>query len=105
MTTTSWRSGRIWLIALARSEAVAGAASRTTRPLTTGLPGRSSVKSMISIDLLTQIIVASNLPMLPTVGGCSDNAGTFLRQGETLAGAVDRSLRDKANVRGLHPRQ
>ena len=31
--------------------------------------------------------------------------GTFLREGETLADAVDRSLRDKANVRGLHPRQ
>jgi 8-oxo-dGTP diphosphatase len=31
--------------------------------------------------------------------------GTFLRVGETLAGAVDRSLREKANVRGLHPRQ
>ena len=31
--------------------------------------------------------------------------GTFLRQGETLAEAVDRSLRDKATVRGLHPRQ
>ena len=31
--------------------------------------------------------------------------GTFLRAGETLADAVDRSLRDKANVRGLHPRQ
>lgn len=31
--------------------------------------------------------------------------GTFLRKGETLAKAVDRSLRDKANVRGLHPRQ
>ena len=31
--------------------------------------------------------------------------GTFLHEGETLAEAVDRSLRDKANVRGLHPRQ
>ena len=31
--------------------------------------------------------------------------GTFLHEGETLADAVDRSLRDKANVRGLHPRQ
>ena len=31
--------------------------------------------------------------------------GTFLYEGETLAEAVDRSLRDKANVRGLHPRQ
>jgi len=31
--------------------------------------------------------------------------GTFLHNGETLAKAVDRSLRDKANVRGLHPRQ
>jgi 8-oxo-dGTP diphosphatase len=31
--------------------------------------------------------------------------GTFLHEGETLAGAVDRSLRDKANVRGLRPRQ
>jgi ADP-ribose pyrophosphatase YjhB (NUDIX family) len=31
--------------------------------------------------------------------------GTFLYKGETLAEAVDRSLRDKANVRGLHPRQ
>jgi 8-oxo-dGTP diphosphatase len=31
--------------------------------------------------------------------------GTFLHEGETLAGAVDRSLRVKANVRGLHPRQ
>ena len=31
--------------------------------------------------------------------------GTFLREGETLAEAVDRSLRDKANVRGPHPRQ
>jgi ADP-ribose pyrophosphatase YjhB (NUDIX family) len=31
--------------------------------------------------------------------------GTFLHAGETLADAVDRSLRDKANVRGLHPRQ
>ena len=31
--------------------------------------------------------------------------GTFLHEGETLADAVDRSLRRKANVRGLHPRQ
>src|SRR6478609_2637441 len=31
--------------------------------------------------------------------------GTFLYEGETLADAVDRSLRMKANVRGLHPRQ
>jgi ADP-ribose pyrophosphatase YjhB (NUDIX family) len=31
--------------------------------------------------------------------------GTFLHEGERLADAVDRSLRDKANVRGLHPRQ
>lgn len=31
--------------------------------------------------------------------------GTFLHKGETLAAAVDRSLREKANVRGLCPRQ
>ncbi|KUH94677.1 NUDIX hydrolase [Mycolicibacterium acapulense] len=31
--------------------------------------------------------------------------GTFLHERETLAEAVDRSLRDKANVRGLSPRQ
>jgi ADP-ribose pyrophosphatase YjhB (NUDIX family) len=31
--------------------------------------------------------------------------GTFLHEGEVLADAVDRSLREKANVRGLHPRQ
>jgi ADP-ribose pyrophosphatase YjhB (NUDIX family) len=31
--------------------------------------------------------------------------GTFLHEGETLADAVDRSLHEKANVRGLHPRQ
>jgi 8-oxo-dGTP diphosphatase len=31
--------------------------------------------------------------------------GTFLHEGETLADAVDRSLREKANVPGLHPRQ
>src|SRR5690349_5482290 len=31
--------------------------------------------------------------------------GTFLHEGERLADAVDRSLRDKANVSGLHPRQ
>jgi ADP-ribose pyrophosphatase YjhB (NUDIX family) len=31
--------------------------------------------------------------------------GTFLHGGETLADAVDRSLREKANIRGLHPRQ
>ncbi len=31
--------------------------------------------------------------------------GTFVHEGETLVDAVDRSLRDKANVRGLHPRQ
>jgi 8-oxo-dGTP diphosphatase len=31
--------------------------------------------------------------------------GTFLYVDETLADAVDRSLRDKANVRGLHPSQ
>ena len=31
--------------------------------------------------------------------------GTFLHEGETLAAAVNRSLRVKANVRGLHPRQ
>ena len=31
--------------------------------------------------------------------------GTFLHVGETLAAAVDRSLRDKANIRGLRPRQ
>lgn len=31
--------------------------------------------------------------------------GTFVHEGETLAQAVDRSLRVKANVRGLHPRQ
>ena len=31
--------------------------------------------------------------------------GTFLHEGEVLADAVDRSLLDKANVRGLHPRQ
>lgn len=31
--------------------------------------------------------------------------GTFLHMGETLADAVDRSLRVKANVRGLNPRQ
>jgi 8-oxo-dGTP diphosphatase len=31
--------------------------------------------------------------------------GTFLHEGEVLAEAVDRSLKDKANVRGLHPRQ
>ncbi|OBI82169.1 NUDIX domain-containing protein [Mycobacterium sp. E740] len=31
--------------------------------------------------------------------------GTFLHEGETLADAVDRSLRIKANVRGLRPRQ
>lgn len=31
--------------------------------------------------------------------------GTFLHEGEVLAAAVDRSLRQKANVRGLRPRQ
>jgi 8-oxo-dGTP diphosphatase len=31
--------------------------------------------------------------------------GTFLHTGERLADAVDRSLREKANVRGLRPRQ
>lgn len=31
--------------------------------------------------------------------------GTFLHEGETLAKAVDRSLREKAGVDGLHPRQ
>jgi ADP-ribose pyrophosphatase YjhB (NUDIX family) len=31
--------------------------------------------------------------------------GTFLHEGETLADAVDRSLREKANIRGLRPRQ
>lgn len=31
--------------------------------------------------------------------------GMFLRKGERLADAVDRSLRVKANIRGLHPRQ
>ena len=31
--------------------------------------------------------------------------GTFLHEGERLADAVKRSLRDKAGVRGLHPRQ
>ncbi len=31
--------------------------------------------------------------------------GTFLHEGERLADAVDRSLRTKANVRGLRPRQ
>jgi 8-oxo-dGTP diphosphatase len=31
--------------------------------------------------------------------------GTFLHERETLAHAVDRSLREKANVRGLQPRQ
>ena len=31
--------------------------------------------------------------------------GTFLHPGETLADAVDRSLRVKAGVAGLHPRQ
>ncbi|KUI25592.1 NUDIX hydrolase [Mycobacterium sp. IS-1742] len=31
--------------------------------------------------------------------------GTFLHEGERLADAVDRSLRVKANVRGLRPRQ
>jgi ADP-ribose pyrophosphatase YjhB (NUDIX family) len=31
--------------------------------------------------------------------------GTFVHEGETLADAVDRSLREKANVRGLRPRQ
>jgi ADP-ribose pyrophosphatase YjhB (NUDIX family) len=31
--------------------------------------------------------------------------GTFLHEGERLADAVDRSLRDKAGVRGLRPRQ
>jgi ADP-ribose pyrophosphatase YjhB (NUDIX family) len=31
--------------------------------------------------------------------------GTFLHEGETLADAVKRSLADKANIRGLSPRQ
>ena len=31
--------------------------------------------------------------------------GTFLWEGERLADAVKRSLRDKAGVRGVHPRQ
>jgi len=31
--------------------------------------------------------------------------GTFLHEGEKLADAVDRSLRDKANICGLQPRQ
>ena len=31
--------------------------------------------------------------------------GTFLHEGERLADAVKRSLRDKAGVRGLHPHQ
>jgi 8-oxo-dGTP diphosphatase len=31
--------------------------------------------------------------------------GTFLHEGETLAQAVDRSLRDKANIAGLRPQQ
>lgn len=31
--------------------------------------------------------------------------GTFLHRGERLADAVDRSLREKAGVRGLRPRQ
>jgi len=31
--------------------------------------------------------------------------GTFLHEGERLADAVERSLREKANVGGLHPRQ
>lgn len=31
--------------------------------------------------------------------------GTFVHEGETLAAAVLRSLRDKAGIEGLHPRQ
>jgi 8-oxo-dGTP diphosphatase len=31
--------------------------------------------------------------------------GTFLHEGETLADAVERVLLEKANIRGLHPRQ
>ncbi|OMB94441.1 NUDIX hydrolase [Mycobacterium sp. NS-7484] len=31
--------------------------------------------------------------------------GTFLHEGEVLADAVKRSLADKVNIRGLHPRQ
>ena len=31
--------------------------------------------------------------------------GTFLHEGETLAEAVERSLRDKAGVHGIRPRQ
>ncbi|HPX37426.1 MAG TPA: NUDIX hydrolase [Mycobacterium sp.] len=31
--------------------------------------------------------------------------GTFLHEGEVLADAVERSLLEKANVRGVHPRQ
>lgn len=38
-------------------------------------------------------------------GGGWSLPGTFIHEGETLSDSVDRSLRQKANVRGLHPRQ
>lgn len=43
--------------------------------------------------------------VLVTSGPTPRLPGTFLHEGETLADAVLRSLRDKAGVRGLRPRQ
>jgi 8-oxo-dGTP diphosphatase len=58
--------------------------------------------AVLSLDHRLGLVV---LEVRRTAGRGWALPGTFLHVGETLADAVDRSLRVKANVRGLCPRQ
>jgi 8-oxo-dGTP diphosphatase len=58
--------------------------------------------AVLSLDQRVRLVV---LQVRRAAGPGWALPGTFLHVGETLADAVDRSLCDKANVRGLRPRQ
>jgi 8-oxo-dGTP diphosphatase len=90
---------------LQRGTDMSGRAWRDSHGRTLGDFVRPSVAvdtAVLSLDHDLQLVVLE--VRRPTGRGWA-LPGTFLHEGETLADAVDRSLREKANIRGLHPRQ
>src|SRR5258705_13815614 len=58
--------------------------------------------AVLTLDTALGVVV---LEVRPPTGTGWALPGTVLHEGQTLADAVDRALRMKANVRGPHPRQ
>jgi len=95
------------------SKVVGVAAEATTYRDSSGRTLADYPRPSVAVDTALLTVTEDRLSVLLTLtedaarGGKAEwrLPGTFIHEGETLAGAVLRSLRDKAGVEGLAPRQ